>query len=180
MSLPPFRGRGLPASAVHIPCASIPAPKKEITVRGRKPRPVELRVIEGNPGKRRLTKPLRVDRGLPEPPEHLDAIALAEWARMSTELRANGLLTRSDRAALAAYCMAYSRWVQAEAEIARRGMLYQRPNGAWQQSPFVVIAHRAMMIMAAFLSEFGMTPVSRTRLSVAEGGADADNHYAGL
>jgi P27 family predicted phage terminase small subunit len=150
-------------------------------VRGRKPRPVELRLIEGNPGKRRLPTPLKIDRGLPEPPDHLDVIGLAEWARMSAELRANGLLTLSDRAALAAYCVAYSRWVKAEEEIKVRGLLYKKQSGDYVTSPFVLISNAAMTLMKGFLSEFGMTPVSRTRLSaVGEGGADANNPYAAL
>ncbi len=92
----------------------------------------------------------------------------AEWARIVAELAMIGLITRPDRAALAAYCVAYSRWVAAERKIQELGtMLMRTAVGSVAQSPYVTISNRAMEIMHKFLTEFGMTPVSRTRVSVS-------------
>ncbi len=125
-----------------------------------------MRVIEGNPGKRRLPDPVRVAPGAPEPPDHLDALALEEWSRIAGELAMIGLITRPDRAALAAYCVAYSRWVTAELKIQELGTLLMRTAaGSVAQSPYVAISNRSMELMHKFLTEFGMTPVSRTRVS---------------
>jgi phage terminase small subunit len=55
---------------------------------------------------------------VPECPDFLDAEDRAEWFRMAKVLQDMGLLTRADRAALAAYCVVYSRWVTAERQAA--------------------------------------------------------------
>src|SRR5687768_3708732 len=86
--------------------------------RGRKPKPTLLKILDGNPGKRPIneSEPNAPD-GVPDCPDWLDDEAKAEWARVIPELREMGLLSRADRPALAAYCTAWSRWVQAEAQV---------------------------------------------------------------
>jgi len=90
--------------------------------RGRKPKPTHLKLIEGNPGKRPIrTGPERSATTMPEPPDLLNADARTEWERVAHGLHALRLLENVDRAALAAYCTAYARWVQAERAIAEMG-----------------------------------------------------------
>jgi P27 family predicted phage terminase small subunit len=127
-----------------------------------------------------MPRQIAVAPGVPEPPDHLDAGALAEWSRIVAELAMIGLITRPDRAALAAYCVAYSRWVTAEQKIAELGTLLMRTAaGSVAQSPYLTISNRAMELMHKFLTEFGMTPVSRTRLSAAARD-DQKNPFAAL
>lgn len=147
-------------------------------MRGRKPRPVELRVIEGNPGKRKLPEPVAIPAGLPEPPDHLDAEALLEWHRVIADLGVAGLITRPDRGILAAYCCAYSRWRLAEQKIASFGHIVRHPSsGKLVQSPWVTISNQAMLLMHKFGTEFGMTSVSRARVATPAGD-DAKNPFA--
>ena len=110
-------------------------------MRGRKPRPTVLKLMEGNPGKRPLndrepTPPVE----MPECPEFLDARARAEWDRTVPVLAKMGLLTAADRSALAAYCVAYSRWVQAEAQVARFGTIVKSPEKGLPDE--VAVSHR--------------------------------------
>lgn len=77
-----------------------------------------------------------------------------------------GLLTNVDRAALAAYCAAWSRWAKAERQVAKEGLTFISPNGHVTQHPAVGIANTALTTMHKFLTEFGMTPGSRGRVSV--------------
>lgn len=146
-------------------------------MRGRKPRPLELRVIEGNPGKRPLPAPVAVPPGLPDPPPHLDDAAVAEWIRIVADLGVAGLITRPDRAALAAYCCAYSRWIFAEQKITTFGHIVRHPSGKLMQTPWLAISNQAMLLMHKFLTEFGMTPVSRARVA-APAGDDTKNPFA--
>jgi P27 family predicted phage terminase small subunit len=83
------------------------------------------------------------------------------------ELRRLGLLTVVDRAALAGYCQSYARWVQAE-KVLEKGMTFTTSTGYIQQRPEVAIAQKSLQLMKSFLIEFGLTPASRTRLSVPE------------
>jgi len=85
---------------------------------------------------------------------------------VSIDLEPLGLLTKIDMAALAAYCMAYSRWVEAENMIRKHGMLVKSPNGYPMQSPYLAIANKAVEQMKSFLTEFGMTPAARSRIDL--------------
>jgi P27 family predicted phage terminase small subunit len=136
---------------------------------GPKPTPTRLKRLKGNPGKRPLPKnepqpdkPARV----PMAPRHLDKIAKKEWRRMARELHKLGLLTALDTTALAGYCVAYSTWVMATEKIQKHGVLIKTPNGYPVQSPFLQIANRAASEMRTWLVEFGMTPSSRSRVTV--------------
>lgn len=86
---------------------------------------------------------------------------------MSKVLGKLGLLAATDRAALAAYCLAYGRWVEAETKIAEEGVVTKTVDGNSIQNPYLSIANKAFEQMTKLLSEFGMTPTSRTRIHVA-------------
>lgn len=136
---------------------------------GRRPKPTRIKEIEGNPGKRALNKrEPRPESALPPCPEHLDAEAKAEWGRISPELMRLGLLASLDRAALAAYCQAWSRWVEAETNLRKFGTVIKTAKGYPIQNPYLGIANTAIDIMRKFLTEFGMTPSSRSRISAGE------------
>jgi len=126
-------------------------------------------VLEGNRGHRPLPKEEPQPRSDYTPyPAWLKGKARQEWKRITPELRRLGLLTIVDRAALAAYCQAYTRWVEAEAIVEKEGLIFTTDKGYLQQRPEVGIAQKAMQIMKAFAAEFGLTPASRTRISVSQ------------
>jgi P27 family predicted phage terminase small subunit len=133
---------------------------------GRKPTPTALKALRGNPGKRRLNASEPKPSGIPTCPKHLTKAAKSEWNRISKELLVLGLLTSVDRAALAAYCSAYARWADAETKIQELGAVTTTDKGNIIQSPWVGCANRAMELMHKFLTEFGLTPSSRSRLQV--------------
>ena len=140
-------------------------------MKGRKPKPLALKLIDGNPGKR----PLNLDipspvPGIPSCPSFLSGEAKREWRRISKELESVGLLTLVDRAALAGYCQAYARWRAAEELVAQEGLVYEytNKNGSTNivEHPAVKIARESMMLLKAFCAEFGLTPSSRTRINL--------------
>lgn len=106
----------------------------------------------------------------PTCPTWLDKYAKGEWRRMANELHRAGLLKFVDRAALAGYCQAYSRWRKAEELVQQSGLLIKTTNGNVIQNPSVGIANRAMRDMLNISKEFGMTPSARSRLSVPDPG----------
>lgn len=132
-----------------------------------RPKPTALKILYGNPGKRALNRAEpKPEVSAPTCPEYLDDIAKAEWALMVPHLLKLGLLTQLDRAALAAYCSTYSRWMQAEADIAKHGSTFTN-KGMIRQRPEVLIAKEAKRDIRLLLIEFGMTPASRSRVSAA-------------
>lgn len=137
-------------------------------MRGRKPTPTALRLIGGNPGNR----PFNRNEPKPKPdmptcPSHLCAAGKAEWKRVAHGMKALGMLTRLDRAVLAGYCNAYGRWAEAERKLSEMPMLLKMPSGYIQQNPWVTIANKQMELMLKFGSELGLSPTTRSRVSVA-------------
>ncbi|HEX5106418.1 MAG TPA: phage terminase small subunit P27 family [Pirellulaceae bacterium] len=115
-------------------------------MKGRKPKPTLLKLLDGNPGKRPLNErePVAL-QGLPAPPQWLDAEAKAEWERIIPDLAEMGVLSRADRPALAAYCTAWSRWVEAEGMVKKFGMIVKSPEkGFPMKSPYLSIADQAL------------------------------------
>lgn len=116
-------------------------------------------------------RPTRQDGGpavrLPSCPAHLRGEARREWRRLGKKLAGCGLLTEIDGAALALYCQAWARWVDAERALEKFGVMVKSPNGFPMQSPYLAVANKAMEQMTRLLTEFGMSPSSRARVSVA-------------
>src|SRR6185437_9377257 len=65
-------------------------------MRGRRPKPTNLKKLTGNPGKRRLREDEPVATGTAECPEHLDAIGRREWERVAPLLQEMGILASID------------------------------------------------------------------------------------
>lgn len=138
-----------------------------MATRGRKPKPTALKVLEGNPGKRKLNtnEPVPVrGKNPPKCPDWLEDEAKAEWKRLAKNLFELGVLTEFDIQAFASYCQAYARWREAEEFITQHGSIVKTKNGMWQQVPQVSIAHQNQRIMLQAAAEFGLTPSSRARI----------------
>jgi P27 family predicted phage terminase small subunit len=142
-----------------------------MATRGRKPKPTALKVIEGNPGKRRINKEEpRPPADAVKCPTWLLPAAKREWKRMAPAMEQLGILTNADISAFAGYCQAYARWREAEEFITQHGSIFKTPSGYVQQVPQVSIAQQNLKIMQSFCTEFGLTPASRARI-----GADIAN-----
>jgi P27 family predicted phage terminase small subunit len=134
---------------------------------GRRPKPTALKELQGNPGKRPINRREPKPKGIPTCPPHLDTVAKVEWNRILPELIAIGLITSIDRAALAAYCSSYSEWTSAETQIQKYGRVIKSPKSGFPiPNPYVGISHVALGNMHRFLTEFGMTPASRSHIEV--------------
>ena len=136
---------------------------------GPRPKPTLLRKFEGNPGKRPLTesepKPRSAKR-LPAAPSYLNVDGKKEWKRAGTELHRLGLLTKLDVTAFAAYCQAYSVFINAVRNLEKHGMLVKAQSGFPVQSPYLSIVSTQTKQMIKLQTEFGMTPSSRSRIEV--------------
>lgn len=145
-----------------------------------RPKPTKLKLIEGNPGKRKLPKN-EVDpvSCLPSPPEHLDEYAKEEWARLADGMHAIGILYAVDVATFAAYCTSYSIWRRANEERKKRiekngqlsGLIDVARTGGAIQNILVGISNKAAADMVMYAKEFGMTPQARARLGEVNTGS---------
>lgn len=139
--------------------------------RGPKPLPANVHLLRGNPSKKpmaELRDSVAPEVDLPSAPKHLSGEALKEWRRIGKELKALGLVTRIDRAVLALYCTAWGRYVDAEkriAEMGEKGLVDETPNGFMVQSAWLNVSNKAQEQCLKYLSEFGMSPSARSRVT---------------
>lgn len=135
-------------------------------MRGRKPKPTAIRRQDGNPGKRgyNAAEPMPPGDGIDCPP-HLSDPAQAEWQRIAGTLQELGVVTSVDRGALAAYCQAWGRWVEAEEKLKDTPTLVKTASGYVQQNPWLTVANKQLELMGRYMAELGITPASRTRVA---------------
>ena len=137
--------------------------------RGRKPKPLGLKLIAGTFRHDRdgnTPQPPTSDK-VPRPPLKLDPVARREWKRIATPLHAMGVRKEIDTSALLAYCEAWSDFVDARNKLAESGTkVIKTKNGNFIENPYYSIKKRAMEILLRFQIEFGITPSSRMRIQV--------------
>ena len=132
------------------------------------PKPTRLKILTGNRGKRPLNEsepdppPVKNIR----PPSTLtDKKARREWYKIAPILKDIGVLSEIDVMALAAYCQVYSRWIEAEENVRKLGMIIKTKTGYPVINPYLAVANTCLKQMRGYLSEFGMTPASRSRVT---------------
>ncbi len=130
-------------------------------------------MLAGNPGRRPLNprEPAPdIPTELPEPPMPLSRAARKEWLRTGGILLRTRVLTEADLVALAAYCVVFARWQEAENDVRRRGvMVPAKPRSKnLVQNPFLAVANKSFQQLLRLLAEFGLTPSSRTRIVAAD------------
>jgi P27 family predicted phage terminase small subunit len=138
-------------------------------MRGRKPIPTELKILQGTARADRMngSEP-KPEVMVPECPAHLNDEAKAEWNRLAPQLAQLRILTALDMAVLAAYCVSFSRWADAERHVQESGAVVRSPAGYPQVSPWLSVAHESLRQMRAFAVELGLSPSSRARLSIKD------------
>lgn len=140
-------------------------------MKGRKPIPDPLPAIALAEGKDASDPDAVTERALtvaapycPEPvTENPDAQAV--WDRLVPELVRAGLMTPIFEGMLAAYCIVFARWVEAERELRNTAKLVKSPSGYPLQNPWLAIANRAIEQMRALGSDLGLSAAALTRIS---------------
>ena len=139
-------------------------------MRGRKPVPVQLRVLRGNPGQRRLPAVRPAADGLPErcPPELVDEEARAEWRKTIAPLARRQHVLASDRAMAVSHCAVWAQWRSLVTEAERHPAIVPvGPHKYLRPHPARLLAERALRVLLAIDIELGLTPASRGRVTVA-------------
>lgn len=138
-----------------------------MAIRGPKPKPTAIKILEGNPGKRPLNnKEPQPKQGIPECPEWLEPEAKKVWERLAIELAQMGTLTTVDREVFASFCQSYARWKEAEEFLTLHGTIMRTQSGYIQQLPQVSIAQTYMKRMNESGSLLGLNASARSRIIV--------------
>jgi P27 family predicted phage terminase small subunit len=152
-------------------------------MKGRKPKPVTRHIAEGDPSKfgkkkleERLDRQVQPNQGIPECPKHLSGTARDAWTFWAAELRQMNLDSRPDAMMLEGACVNYARALQADRLVETGGLVIDEPivdedegeviATRKRTNPAVAVSNAAWRQVRAFCSEFGFSPVSRTRLTI--------------
>jgi len=154
--------------------------------RGRKPLPTHLRIVTGNPGKRAINKDEpKAAKGRPSCPAHASDKARETWGYVCGILEDMGILTTTDALAIEMLCEAYADFVAAARTLKDFGSdFYETVNegGAtmYRAHPALAKKQDADRRIRGWLSEFGMSPSSRSRVKLGNNGdedADGEKKY---
>lgn len=140
------------------------------TVRGRKPQPTALKLLRGNPGKSKINtrEPKHAPLDTDVPAELVDRVARAEWVRVAAMLIDRGQVTTVDRAVLTGYCLKYAQWLALERAAAARPFIVKSPSGYPIPNPALGMANKVFGLLLKSAAELGITPSSRSRVSVTD------------
>jgi P27 family predicted phage terminase small subunit len=147
---------------------------------GPRRQPTALRVMRGNPGKRRINhhEPQHGPFSTACPAELTDPVAQAEWTRVAPGLILCGQVTVVDRAALMGYCQKYAQWQALEQEAMKHPFLVRAPTGYPIPNPALGMANKTFKLMLQAAAELGMTPAGRSRVSVSPPAAAGGSTWA--
>ncbi len=140
---------------------------------GRKRKPPQLRLVEGNRGHREIPNTPKPKPHRRPAPTWMSRRAKSEWHRIARELHKLGLLTAVDTKALEAYCVCYSKWREAT-EKAKVGVL-QTPAAYVYANPLIAVELKYAKEMRAWMVEFGLTPAARSRITIEEPDEDDED-----
>lgn len=145
-------------------------------VRGRKPTHPALKILRGNPGKRRVAKDTAPAAGaLPPCPPHLQGRAAEAWTHIGGQLVAIGMFAESDGLALAMLCEAWAAYRAAIDAVNAVGSVIVGTAGGkpvLDKRGLPVLARNKYDIAALawakevhrWASELGLTPTARARI----------------
>jgi len=148
--------------------------------KGRKATPNKILALKGGRSHthRAPRKEISPPPEIPTCPKHLDKVAKKEWKRAVKLLAGVSVMTGLDRATLAAYCEAYSRWVNATIKVQEEGEIIYfgrefddagniTKQGFPKANPYVKIQKESLDQVIKIGKELAMSPSSRASLSIS-------------
>lgn len=150
-----------------------------------KPKPNHLKIVSGNPGKRKLPENTpQPSVEVKEPPEWLDDYAKEVWRNLIGELIRLGLLSVLDYPLFTAFCITAAEMRHAYEKVAGvngepgEGRVYtiEGRNGEQRKTnPRIPQLREYISVLRQTGSELGLSPVARVKLTgVAQGDLFAD------
>tara|TARA_R110002020_G_scaffold25500_1_gene82953 strand:+ start:120 stop:605 length:486 start_codon:yes stop_codon:yes gene_type:complete len=143
---------------------------------GRKKTPTVLKKMQGTARSDRILEnemQVNLVSDLPEAPELLSTIGIAEWYKVTNQLYNLNMLHTVDLRMIEAYCNEMALYLECEMELRKDGLNsridnFRNSNGDLirsQAKPLVKIKNDALNNALKLACQFGLTPVARTNIS---------------
>lgn len=150
--------------------------------RGPRPEPTAIKILKGNPGKRRLNdeEPLP-PAGAIEPPAWLRKTGREIWDRLAPIAIDMQVLTTADALTFARYCDTFGEWLEAHEWIRdkARGQTTYTVKGEDGSIRFVyefpqaITARKLNLALLKMEEQFGFTPAARSRIHIERAATQA-------
>lgn len=146
---------------------------------GRPPKPTHLKALAGTlqPSRTNPNEPVP-DVALPTPPDWLSERARTYWQEIGDVLLHMKLVTVADGPAMQLLVESLAEWAEARQAVHRLGLVYEMETEGGQTmrrpNPEVAQASDAMKRALRMLTEFGLTPASRGKVSALGGDDNSD------
>ncbi len=158
-------------------------------------RPPLAVVRDGNPGHRPVKEGVKLPPAELEEPDWLEAfpavkgqatqlsanrrcreVARREWQRVVPVLKYTAGLAAVDVTVLQDYCICVARIDQCERLLSRQGLLMEGERG-WQKNGASTIASQYRAQLKTYISELGLSPSARGRITPPKGDDDEDDPF---
>lgn len=139
--------------------------------RGRRPIPTQIKIAKGTLRKdRQRPDEPQAARGVPPMPERLevDPTAVAKWHELASILHDLGVLTVADGEALATLCEIHSSEQACLLQLRATGPTIHTDLGGVKPNPAGSLYRSLAALKGTLLSEFGLTPSSRTKVGASK------------
>lgn len=138
-------------------------------MRGGKPKPTALKILQGNPGGRPLNQnEPKPPSGRPKMPNWISDRARKHWKLNAGTLFSKSLLTKFDSAAFAGMCECLAGLEESNEILKRDGPVILGQSGAPIKHPMANYKKDMLTLLRGYVSEFGLTPSSRSRVTISE------------
>jgi len=135
-----------------------------------RPIPTHLKLLAGNPGKRPLNpNEPKPKVHIPPCPSRVTGEGRREWRRRAKLFARLGILTEIDTEAFTLLCEAWGRYCEMEAKVKELGPILKEGE-KFKFNPYILLRDRAFHDVRMMLSEFGISPSSRARVSATRTG----------
>lgn len=138
-------------------------------MRGRKPKTAEAKRRNGsaahNPGRVNKLEP-EANREPPRMPEDYDGAKVVAWDWLTRELSSysESFISSTYQIAMEQFCSAYAGERAAAALVEEHGILIANERGELKRNPAALERHKCTETLLKYLTEFGFTPSSKTRV----------------
>lgn len=133
---------------------------------GRRPKPTRLKLLHGNPGRRRVDPTPEAPPGRPTRPQWLTGAARKEWDRICSILALERRLSAADGPALEKLATLHGRWTRWRELADTSPLTVTGPDGTPKPHPAIVQERILSDAYRKMLVEFGLTPASRGRVKI--------------
>ena len=142
---------------------------------GTKPKPTSLKLLEGNKHKDRINEnEPQPSNPLLKSPVWLIDDAKKIWDKYSLVLKNLKIFKQTDEIAFACLCQEAGRYIELQKIIIKKGYTTSNIRNGDKSIPEMAMARECLKQAKSLMAEFGLTPSSRSRISIPTDGDEND------